>query len=251
VFDVLRQYARAVEEHGAERTTAVMTSAVRDAANGAEFARAVGERFGFDARTLSGDEEARLTYLGATAARSGPDPLLVIDIGGGSTELVVGEAGAVRFHVSTQIGVVRHSERHLRSDPPTAEELSALAGAVADELEAAVPRKVRDGVRTAVAVAGTATQSAGVDLGAGGLDVEGHRLSRERLRAILARLASVPLAERREVPGLDPDRAPTIVAGVVVLIRALRAFGLAEVEVSERDILWGAALETGRSTTSN
>jgi exopolyphosphatase / guanosine-5'-triphosphate,3'-diphosphate pyrophosphatase len=251
VREVLEQYAGAIEEHGAERGVAVMTSAVRDAANGAEFARAVGERFGLDARTLSGDEEARLTYLGATVARADPEPLLVIDIGGGSTELVIGVRGEVRFHVSTQIGVVRHSERHLTGDPPDPAELSALAGAVGRELEAAVPAREREDVTAAVAVAGTATQSAGVDLGAEGLDVEGHVLSKPRLDAILERLAALPLAQRREVPGLDPDRAPTIVAGVVVLTRALAAFGLDEVEVSERDILWGAALETGRSTTSN
>src|SRR5204863_72310 len=99
-----------------------------DAANGEEFARAVRERLGLDARVLTGDEEARLTYLGATAARAAPpgERLLVIDIGGGSTELVIGEGAEVRFHVSTQIGVVRHSERHLRSDPPAAGELAAL-----------------------------------------------------------------------------------------------------------------------------
>jgi exopolyphosphatase/guanosine-5'-triphosphate,3'-diphosphate pyrophosphatase len=251
VFEVLGQYAEAIEAHGAERAVAVMTSAVRDAANGAEFARAVGERFGLDARTLSGDEEARLTYLGATVARADPEPLLVIDIGGGSTELVIGVRGEVRFHVSTQIGVVRYSERHLTSDPPDPAELCALAGAVEKELEEAVPAREREHVTAAVAVAGTATQSAGIDLGAEGLDVEGHRLTVERLRAILEQIATVPLAERREIPGLDPDRAPTIVAGVVVLTRALAAFGLAQVEVSERDILWGAALETGRSTTSN
>ena len=102
-----------------------------------------------------------------------------------------------------------------------------------------------------MAVAGTATQAAGIDRGAEGLDVEGHRLSDERLRAMLTDLASIPLERRREVPGLDPDRAPTIVAGVVVLVCALAAFGLREVEVSDRDILWGAAIETGRSTTSN
>ena len=159
--------------------------------------------------------------------------------------------GDVRFHVWTQIGVVRHSERHLTGDPPDPAELDALAGAVERELEATVPTRERAQVTAAVAVAGTATQSAGIDLGAEGLDVEGHTLSSERLGAILERLAALPLAERREVPGLDPDRAPTIVAGVEVLIRALAAFGLDEVEVSERDILWGAALEIGRSTTSN
>jgi exopolyphosphatase / guanosine-5'-triphosphate,3'-diphosphate pyrophosphatase len=251
VFEVLGQYAEAIAEHGAERGVAVMTSAVRDAANGAEFAREVQRRYGLDARALTGDEEARLTYLGATVAREDAEPLLVIDIGGGSTELVIGEAGEVRFHVSTQIGVVRHSERHLPSDPPAPGELDALAGAVERALREAVPDAERERVTAAVAVAGTATQSAGVDLGAEGQDVEGHRLSRERLRSILERLAVLPLAQRREVAGLDPDRAPTIVAGVVVLIRTLEAFGLDEVEVSERDILWGAALQTGRSTAAN
>ena len=119
-----------------------MTSAVRDASNGGEFATAVRERYGLEARTLSGDEEARLTFLGATAART-PAPgerLLVIDIGGGSTELVIGERGDVAFHVSTQVGVVRHSERHLHSDPPTPEELDALSADAGPALAAAVPR---------------------------------------------------------------------------------------------------------------
>jgi exopolyphosphatase/guanosine-5'-triphosphate,3'-diphosphate pyrophosphatase len=253
VLDVLARYAEAIAQHGARRTTAVMTSAVRDATNGAEFADAVRARFGFDARILDGDEEARLTYLGATTARAAAagERLLVIDIGGGSTELVIGEAGKVAFHVSTQVGVVRHSERHLHSDPPAREELDALAAEVERAIADAVPARERERVSAAVAVAGTATQSAGVDLGAEGLDVEGHRLSVERLRTILDQLAAVPLERRRQVPGLDPDRAPTIVAGVVVLVHALKAFRLEGVEVSDRDILWGAARETGRSTTSN
>jgi exopolyphosphatase/guanosine-5'-triphosphate,3'-diphosphate pyrophosphatase len=249
VFEVLEQYARAISEHGAERATAVMTSAVRDASNGAAFADAVRARFGFDARIVDGDEEARLTYRGATATRDAPagGRLLAIDIGGGSTELVVGEGAEVVSHVSTQVGVVRHSERHLHSDPPAPEELAALT----DEVEREFAQAVRERVAAAVAVAGTATQAAGIDRGGEGLDVEGHRLSAERLRAMLDQLASLPLERRREVPGLDPDRAPTIVAGVVVLIAALEAFGLTEVEVSDRDLLWGAAIETGRSTVSN
>src|ERR671917_258943 len=129
VFGVLDEYARAIESLGADRRVAVMTSAVRDAANGADFAAAVHDRYGLDGRTLSGDEEARLTFLGATAARDPEDetPLLVIDIGGGSTELVVGARRAVAFHVSTQVGVVRHTERHIHSDPPEQPELEALA----------------------------------------------------------------------------------------------------------------------------
>jgi exopolyphosphatase/guanosine-5'-triphosphate,3'-diphosphate pyrophosphatase len=250
VLAALEEYARAIREYGAERTTAVMTSAVRDASNGEAFARTVRERFGFDARILDGDEEARLTYLGATTGRK-PGRLLVIDIGGGSTELVVGEGDEVVFHVSTQIGVVRHSERHLHSDPPTREELDELTVAVRRDLEQAIPPAEREPVTAAIAVAGTATQSAGIDLGAEGLDVEGHRLQTERLRDMLGELAAVPLAQRREVPGLDPDRAPTIVAGVVVLTNALDTFGLGEVEVSDRDVLWGAVRETGRSAASN
>jgi exopolyphosphatase/guanosine-5'-triphosphate,3'-diphosphate pyrophosphatase len=245
VYRALEEYAAAIAEHSATRATAVMTSAVRDASNGDEFAAAVRERYGLDARTLSGDEEAQLTFLGATAART-PAPgerLLVIDIGGGSTELVIGERGEVAFHVSTQVGVVRHSERHLHSDPPTPEELQALTDDADPAVAKVVPEAERTRVTAAVAVAGTATQCAGVDLGYAPDDVEGHRLSLPALEAMLERLAALPLSERREVPGLDPNRAPTIVAGVVVLTCALKAFGLDEVEVSDRDILWGAALE--------
>jgi exopolyphosphatase/guanosine-5'-triphosphate,3'-diphosphate pyrophosphatase len=236
-----------MDAHDADVRTAVMTSAVRDAANGAQFADAVRERYGLTGRTLSGDEEARLSFLGATSTRAGDGALLVIDIGGGSTEMVEGAGGEVEFHVSTQVGVVRHSERHLRSDPPTAGELAALTEEVERAFAAAVPARERALVAAAVAVAGTATQAAGVDRGAEGLDVEGHRLSAERLRAMLEQLASLPLERRREVPGLDPDRAPTIVAGVVILVEAMRAFDLDRIAVSEHDILYGAALEATRS----
>ena len=224
-----------------------MTSAVRDAANGAGFAAAVRARLGLEAHTLTGDEEAALTFAGATAARPREDPtdLLVIDIGGGSTELVCGARGALGFHVSTQIGVVRHSERHLHSDPPTSVERAALAADVDAVLSAAVPGEVRARVQAAVAVAGTATSCAAIDMALDPYDaarVEGHALSRARLEAMLDRLAALPLAERRGVTGLHPDRAPTIVAGVVVLIRVLDAFALDGVEASDRDILWGVAL---------
>jgi exopolyphosphatase/guanosine-5'-triphosphate,3'-diphosphate pyrophosphatase len=253
VFAVLDEYARAIEEQGAEVRTAVMTSAVRDAANGAEFADAVRERYGLDGRTLSGDEEARLTFLGATAARDRSDgtPLLVIDIGGGSTELVVGAHGDVEFHVSTQAGVVRHTERHIHSDPPAREELAELGRDVRPLLEDAVWPETRSSVRAAVAVAGTATSCAAIDLELEPYDparVEGHELTVERLGELLDRLAAMPLEERRRVPGLHPDRAPTIVAGLIILTEALEAFGLASVEVSERDILWGVALDSAPET---
>jgi exopolyphosphatase/guanosine-5'-triphosphate,3'-diphosphate pyrophosphatase len=254
VFDVLRRYHEAIERHRCERRTAVLTSAVRDAANGAEFAERVRDEYGLEARTLSGDEEARLTYLGATAARDRGDPatLVVIDIGGGSTELVVGARGEVEFHVSTDNGVVRHTERHLHHDPPERSELEALAEEVGADVRARVPEEVRRRADAGVAVAGTATQSAAIDLALEPYDparVEGHVLSADTLRELRERLAALTEQQRRErVTGLDPARAPTIVAGVVILLEALGAFGLDRVEVSERDILWGAALastETG------
>jgi exopolyphosphatase/guanosine-5'-triphosphate,3'-diphosphate pyrophosphatase len=250
VFAALDEYAPAVNE--ADLRTAVMTSAVRDAANGAQFADAVRERYGLQGTTLSGDEEARLTFLGATAARDPDDPtaLLVIDIGGGSTELVVGAGGAVEFHTSTQTGVVRHTERHIRSDPPTADEMDALARDARASIEEAVSAAVRERAGAAVAVAGTATSCASIDLELHPYDpakVEGHVLSRERLQELRSRLAAMTLAERRQVTGLHPGRAPTIVAGVIILLEVLSAFGLDRVEVSERDILWGVALDSGDS----
>jgi exopolyphosphatase / guanosine-5'-triphosphate,3'-diphosphate pyrophosphatase len=251
VFATLERYAAEIRAQECEASAAVMTSAVRDAANGAELSAAVRERYGLDGRTLSGDEEAAFTYAGATAARPPDDPteLVVIDIGGGSTELVCGAGGRLGFHVSTQVGVVRHTERHLRSDPPAAGELGALADDVDAGFAGAVPEPVRERVQAAVAVAGTATSCAAIDLALEHYDtakVEGHVLSRAKLDALLERLAALPLEQRREVRGLHPDRAPTIVAGVIVLSRALEAFGLDEVEISDRDILWGVALELAR-----
>jgi exopolyphosphatase/guanosine-5'-triphosphate,3'-diphosphate pyrophosphatase len=244
VFAALDEYAPALAQ--ADVRTAVMTSAVRDAANGAAFAEAVRNRYGLDGRTLSGDEEARLTFLGATSARDPEDatPLLVIDIGGGSTELVIGARREVSFHVSTQVGVVRHTERHIHSDPPAAHELEALAA----DARATFGELARVPAGAAVAVAGTATSCAAIDLALDPYDpaeVEGHPLATDRLREMLRRLAAMPLAERRGVTGLHPDRAPTIVAGVVILLEALRAFDLDRVRVSEHDILWGVALDRG------
>jgi exopolyphosphatase / guanosine-5'-triphosphate,3'-diphosphate pyrophosphatase len=247
VFAALEEFAPAVR--GADVRTAVMTSAVRDAANGAEFADIVRDRYGLEGRTLSGDEEARLTFLGATAVRDpGEDTrLLVIDIGGGSTELVVGEHRQVAFHVSTQVGVVRHTERHIHSDPPTREEMDALAA----DARAVFREVATEPAGAAVAVAGTATSCASIDLELVPYDpakVEGHVLTRERLEQLRDRLAAMQLAERRRVAGLHPDRAPTIVAGVIVLLEALSAFSLDRVEVSEHDILWGVALDSTNHT---
>jgi exopolyphosphatase / guanosine-5'-triphosphate,3'-diphosphate pyrophosphatase len=253
VFAALDDYREAIDGHGgADKSVAVLTSAVRDASNGPEFTSRVRDGYGVDAHTIPGAEEARLTFLGATSERDadGPQTIVVIDIGGGSTELVIGRGRTVELFESTQAGVVRQTERHIGSDPPTEAELRALASEVRAVFEGAVPADVRDRVGAAIAVAGTATSVAAIDLDLEPYDperVHGHVVSVGRLRELLERLAGMTEEQRRRVRGLHPDRAPTIVAGVVLLIEALGAFGLDEVEVSEHDILRGAALDAAAS----
>jgi exopolyphosphatase/guanosine-5'-triphosphate,3'-diphosphate pyrophosphatase len=247
VFDTLADYRDAIDEHGADPVIAVATSAVRDSANGDEFRAELRERFGIDARIITGDEEARLTFLGATSGRDASIKTLVIDIGGGSTELVIGHAAASEpdFHVSTQAGSVRQSERHLHDDPPTGEQLDALRREVRQIVDDAVPHELRAAVEHGIAVAGTATQLAAIDLELEERDsdrVDGHGLTRERCEELLSMLAAKPLAERRKVRGLHPDRAPTIVAGAAILLEAMGAFELGAVEVAKADILHGAAI---------
>ncbi len=249
VVAALADYRAEIDALGAERITAVATSAVRDAANGADFLALLRERFGFEAQILSGDEEAQLTFLGATAARPpGGDPVLVLDIGGGSTEFVVGVAGeSPAFHTSAQAGAVRQTERHVTDDPPPREDLRALADEVSAIIAAAVPEDLRRSTASGIAVAGTATSVAAIDQELDPYDperVHGYELQLAACERVLAMLAALPEAERRELKGLHPDRAPTIVAGVVILIEAMRAFGLEAMETSEADILHGAALSS-------
>jgi exopolyphosphatase / guanosine-5'-triphosphate,3'-diphosphate pyrophosphatase len=250
VLSTLVEYRRAMDEHDCEANLAVLTSAVRDAANGAEFAARVRADFGLDARVLTGEEEAQLTFLGAMSGRVFDDaaalqPSVVIDIGGGSTEFVVGIGRAAGFHVSLPVGVVRMSERHIHSDPPASEELQNLAADVRETFLQGLPADERDSVSRGIAVAGTATSAASIDQELDPYDparVHGYPLTLGTVEMLLARLADMTEEQRREVTGLQPDRAPTIVAGMIVLEEALRAFGLDEVEVSEHDILHGGAL---------
>lgn len=243
-------YVGICSDLGAGNVAAIATSAVRDASNGAAFVAELRERFALSARVLGGEEEARLTYRGATAEAPPTTPTLVIDIGGGSTEIVVGSGAEVGFHASLQAGVVRHTERHISGDPPSVAELEALAkdvrGLIADA------RAGHEDVRAAagIAVAGTPTSLAAVELELEPYDparVHGHVLSMETIQRELSRFASAPLAKRAEIPGLHPDRAPTIVAGCVILIEAMRAFGLDRIQASEHDILYGMALATANA----
>jgi exopolyphosphatase/guanosine-5'-triphosphate,3'-diphosphate pyrophosphatase len=250
VCEIVGEYIALYTDLGAERVAAIATSAVRDASNGDAFIAELRERFALDARTLSGDEEARLTFLGACSGRT-CDHTLVVDIGGGSTELVIGTGDSVDFHVSMQAGVVRHTERYLTTDPPRAADLEELAADVRRQIERAMADEPAARAEEGIAVAGTPTSLAAMDLELDTYDpeqVHGHRLGLPSIQHMLSRLASLPLAERLELTGLQAGRAPTIVAGVVILAEVMRAFELEDVEVSEHDILYGTALTAALAT---
>ncbi|HTW41463.1 MAG TPA: Ppx/GppA phosphatase family protein [Solirubrobacteraceae bacterium] len=250
VFNTLASYRADIDAQRASANLAVLTSAVRDATNGPAFAQRVREAYQLDARVLSGDEEAQLTFLGAMAGRPADEhaqaTTVVIDIGGGSTEFIVGAGRNARFHVSLPAGVVRMSERHIHSDPPAPPELQALARDVNAVLLDGLPPDQRAPVTHGIAVAGTATSAAAIAQELDPYDpqrVHGYILELSTVELLLARLADMTETQRRQVVGLHPDRAPTIVAGMILLSEALRAFQLEHVEVSEHDILYGGALQ--------
>jgi exopolyphosphatase/guanosine-5'-triphosphate,3'-diphosphate pyrophosphatase len=238
VRNCLVDYRRELESLGAERTLAIATSAVRDAENGEAFLGEIEWSYGFATRLLDGDEEAALMARGVLAGRGAPDDVLLVDIGGGSTELVHCARDEITFGTSLDVGCVRLSERFLRSDPPAPRELLAAALEVRKLLPPLEPSD-------AIGVAGTVTTLAALDLGLEAYDPErthGHVISTEAVEGWLARLAGMTVAERLDLPALEPGRAPVIVAGILILREILDAYGLARVEASEQDILQGAAL---------
>jgi exopolyphosphatase / guanosine-5'-triphosphate,3'-diphosphate pyrophosphatase len=223
VRNVLSDYRRTAESLGAERTLLVATSAVRDAENGEAFLGEIEWSYGFATRLLSGSEEAEMTRRGVGDLDAAT---LLVDIGGGSTELVLGD-----FETSLPLGSVRFTERYGEDVDASLEAARALL----PELEPA----------GSVGVAATITTFAALDLGLDAYDrarVHGHVLTRDGARAQLERLAALPLEERRRVPALDPERAPVIVAGGAILLAILNAYELEAIRVSERDLLDGAAL---------
>jgi exopolyphosphatase / guanosine-5'-triphosphate,3'-diphosphate pyrophosphatase len=245
---VLEHYRDYCRNLGVEEIIAVGTSALRDAANSAEVRARWRDRLGFDVRVISGNEEAAYSFLAVQRGLScAAQELLVIDIGGGSTEFVVGSAGAAPdFRVSTQAGSVRQTERHLQEDPPSDEDMAKLQAAIRSILDDAIPPQTRDATTKGIAVAGTATSLAAIDQQLDPYDpekVDGYGLLIEACDRMLGELAALPLDERKRVTGLHPDRAPTIIAGAAILVESMRLFGLGSVEVSEADILHGAALD--------
>jgi exopolyphosphatase/guanosine-5'-triphosphate,3'-diphosphate pyrophosphatase len=246
----LRGYAEDIRRLGAERVRMVATSASRDAANRDLFVTGVHEVLGVEPEVITGDEEARLSYLGATAELRAagddapPGPYLVVDIGGGSTEFVLGtdEVEAAR---SVDVGCVRMTERHLRDDPPTAEQVEAAVRDVDAAIALAAETVPLDSARTLVGLAGSVTTVAGIALGLPAYDsvaIHGSRIPRRQVAEVTARLLAMTRQERAALPVMHPGRVDVIGAGALVLDRVMARVGAAEVLVSEHDILDGIAL---------
>jgi exopolyphosphatase/guanosine-5'-triphosphate,3'-diphosphate pyrophosphatase len=244
-LDVLRGYRRAMDEHGVERVRASGTSAVRDAANGDAFLAEAAELLGAPVELLSGDEEGRTAFAGATADLDPADgPFLVVDIGGGSTEFVVGTTEPEGL-VSVDVGCVRLSERFLHSDPPKPEELSAAISVTEAHLEdvARIVPATRE-ARCLVGLAGTVTTVAAVELGLHEYDrsrTHHFRLTRAAAEDVFRTLATEARADRIHNPGLEEARADVIVGGCCVLVAIMRFFEARELLVSEADLLDGLA----------
>ena len=239
-LDVLREYRGALDELGVERVRATATSAARDAGNRDDFFGPAADVLHVEPELLPGDEEARLSFLGATTGLDLPAPYLVIDIGGGSTEFVVGTHEPDGL-ISVDTGSRRITEQYLRSDPPEPEELSeamSVVQAYLADVELAIPA-VRE-APTLVGVAGTISTVAAVELGLAEYDrdrIHHFRLTRSAAEDVFRTLATEPADVRRHNPGLDPGRVDVIVGGTLVLVVTMRTFDFNEMLVSEADIL--------------
>jgi exopolyphosphatase / guanosine-5'-triphosphate,3'-diphosphate pyrophosphatase len=241
----IADYAAICGDLAVERLRITGTSAVRDALNRDELSSGIKRLTGSELEMLTGDDEARLAFLGATSDIPESGPTLLIDIGGGSTELGLG-AVEPQQSLSLDIGCVRMHERYLHSDPPNTDELERLRAEVTKTLTGAKRLLEVDLGARFIGVAGTVTQLAALYSGLPVYDPEvTHHsvLTHGDVRRLARRLASLPLEQRRRIPGLVPGRADVIVAGAEILIAALEVFDMAEVLVSEKDILDGLVLE--------
>jgi len=253
-LSVLQRFRRAAESHGAGQIAVVGTSALREARNREVFLARVLRETGLQVRVVSGEEEARLTLLGVRAAlRNDQGCLLVMDIGGGSTEFILADARNILGTASTGLGAVKLTEAHLRNDPPLPDELAAVREAVARRIARLRHREIPEVGRdippramTFVGTAGTVTTLAAMDLALDPYDperVNGHRLSRQRIEGLARDLASLPVVRRRGIPGLEPARADVIVAGALVCLTAMDGLGFSDLTVSDGGLREGILLE--------
>jgi exopolyphosphatase/guanosine-5'-triphosphate,3'-diphosphate pyrophosphatase len=249
----LERYAEIVRRHRVDRVAVVGTSAMRDASGGEKLRQVVQDLFGVEARTLSGQEEARLTFEGATSGLgvSPGDETCVFDIGGGSTEVVLGTVGGgpsqesdtLKFAQSFDVGSVRLTERHVSHDPMTDEEIATVRRLA----EAALSPigKLRPATAP-IGIAGTVTTLAAISLRLvpyDGAKVHGHRMTRAELERVVMDLAKKPLASRKGVPGLEPKRADVIVAGGLIVLAVLTLLDQDQIVVSDRGVRWGVVEE--------
>jgi exopolyphosphatase/guanosine-5'-triphosphate,3'-diphosphate pyrophosphatase len=241
----LASYAAAIAELGASRVRMVATSATRDALNAAEFRAMVRATLGVDPEVVTGDEEAHLSYTGAVRGLRAPAPYLVVDIGGGSTEIVAGDSMAgPSAALSVDIGCVRMTERHLHGDPPTPAEVEAATAditAAVDRALAVVPGR---SAATLVGLAGSVTTVVGIALGLREYDpaaIHHAEVSYDDVAKVTADLLAMPVARRREIPVMHPGRADVIGAGALVLRIIMERAGMSTVVASEHDILDGIA----------
>ena len=256
-LDALRVYAEAIQARQIDAIRMVATSATRDAANAAEFTQGVVDVLGIEPEVLTGDEEARLSFAGATAefggmSRPPAPPYLVLDIGGGSTEFVLsGPSAAGRGPgarevdaISVNIGCVRMTERHLHGDPPTQPQIAAAIEDIDAAVAAAAEKVPIAEARSLIGLAGSVTTVAAIALGLPGYDaasIHHSRIAASQVRSVTSLLLAETRAERAEIPSMHPGRVDVIGAGALVLDRVMRRFGFAEVVVSEHDILDGLA----------
>ncbi|MFI6462486.1 exopolyphosphatase [Streptomyces sp. NPDC050538] len=256
-FAACRDYAAIIKELGAERVRFVATSASRDASNRDDFVRGVLDILGVEPEVITGDEEAELSFTGATAELTGRDdlakPYLVVDIGGGSTEFVVGD-DAVRAARSVNIGCVRMTERHLVrdgkvTDPPTPDQITAMRADIEAALDLAEETVPLREARTLVGLAGSVTTVSAIAQNLPEYDTEAihhSRVSYDRVREITESLLRSTHAERAAIPSMHPGRVDVIGAGALVLLSIMERVGASEVVVSEHDILDGIAFKAAR-----
>lgn len=243
-LDVCEVYADVIAELGAQRVRFVATSATRDAQNREDFVGGVRERLGVEPEVVSGQEEAALSFVGATRGKLNSEPpYLVVDIGGGSTEFVLGYDHPTAS-CSVNIGCVRMTERHFRSDPPTTEQVAAAVVDIDAAIQKAATLVPFADSRTLIGLAGSVTTVAGIALDLPTYDavaIDRSRLPAQVVADVSQRLLTMDRAERAALPVMHPGRVDVIAAGALVLHRVLQLTGLPEVVVSEHDILDGIA----------
>ncbi|MDZ7306496.1 MAG: Ppx/GppA family phosphatase [candidate division KSB1 bacterium] len=242
----LQEYLRLARAHGATRIIAVGTSALRDAGNRAEFLQRVQAETGLQVHIISGETEARLTYLGALSNQRGlAEPIAVMDIGGGSTEIVTGTHEVIHSARSADIGSVRLTERFLHSDPVTAAEVAAVRQQARQAMRAVWPRNEFDKIRSLVGTAGTLTTLAAMAQQLAEYDparIAGFVLSKKTLHSMVAQLSGLTITQRKKLPGLAPARADVILAGALILETFMEVYDFDEILVSDRGLRYGVLL---------